>query len=66
MYDKYVTLRDKAGYTDYRVAQETGISKSVFSEWKSGRSVPKIDKLYLIAKLFNVDLEYFVSNGDTA
>ena len=66
MYDKYVTLRDKAGYTDYRVAQETGISKSVFSEWKSGRSVPKIDKLYLIAKLFNVDLEYFVSNGDSA
>lgn len=66
MYDKYVTLRDKAGYTDYRVAQETGIPKSVFSEWKKGRSMPKIDKLYLIAKLFNVDLEYFVQDGGAA
>lgn len=61
MYEKYAALRDKAEYTDYRVAQETGIPKSVFSEWKSGRSSPKIDKLYVIAKLFGVDLEYFVA-----
>ena len=61
MYEKYAALRDKAGYTDYRVSQETGIPKSVFSEWKSGRSAPKIDKLYEIAKLFSVDLEYFVA-----
>lgn len=60
MYEKYAKLRDDAGYTDYRVSQETNIPKSVFSEWKSGRSTPKIDKLYEIAKLFNVNLEYFM------
>lgn len=64
MYEKYAKLRDDAGYTDYRVSQETKIPKSVFSEWKSGRSSPKIDKLYEIAKLFNVNLEYFISQKE--
>ena len=64
MYAKYVKLRDKAGYTDYQVSKETGIPKSVFSEWKSGRSAPKIDKLYEIAKLFDVPLEYFANKED--
>ena len=66
MYEKYAALRDAAGYTDYRVAKETQIPKSVFSEWKQNRSAPKIDKLYKICKLFGVDLEYFAkTEADT-
>lgn len=64
MYQRYVALRDQKGFTDYQVAQKTGIAKSVFSEWKSGRSSPKMDKLYLIAQLFEVPLEYFVEKED--
>lgn len=60
MYKKYAELRDKHGFSDYRVALETGISKSMFSEWKAGRSNPKADKLLLIAKLFDVSIEYFL------
>lgn len=57
MYKKYVELRDNKGVTDYAVAKETGISKSTFSDWKNGRSKPKIDKLKKIAEYFNVPLE---------
>lgn len=57
MYKKYVELRDGKGVTDYAVAKETGISKSTFSDWKNGRSKPKIDKLKKIAEYFNVPLE---------
>ena len=60
MYERYCELRDAHGYTDYRVSAETGIPKSTFSEWKSGRSTPKTEKLYLIAKLFHVQIEYFL------
>ena len=60
MYKKYVVLRDKAGITDYKVAQDTGIPRSTFSEWKSGRSKPKADKLKKLAKYFGVPMEYFV------
>lgn len=60
MYQKYVELRDKHNVTDYRVSVETGITKSTFTDWKQGRSEPKIDKLSKIAAYFDVPLEYFV------
>lgn len=59
MHARYVELRDKKGVTDYRVSMETGIPKSTFSEWKSGRSKPKFDKLLILAKYFGVPVEYF-------
>lgn len=60
MYTKYVELRDNLGISDYKVAQVTGIPKSTFSDWKSGRSKPKADKLLLIADFFGVPVDVFV------
>ena len=60
MYQRYVELRDGAGVTDYKVAEDTGVTKSTFSDWKSGRSAPKLDKLKKIADYFNVSIEYFL------
>ncbi len=61
MYKKYVKLRTEKNVTDYQVSKETGISKSTFSDWKNGRSEPKIEKLKLLAKYFNVTVDYFVN-----
>lgn len=58
-YAKYVELRNKKGVSDYRVAADTGISRSTFSEWKSGRSKPKFDKLMILARYFKVPVETF-------
>ena len=44
----------------YRVSKATGISASTFSDWKSGRSVPKLDKLKLIADHFDIPLAAFL------
>ena len=60
MYAKYAKLRDKKGVTDYRVSEDTKITKSTFSDWKSGRSNPKIDKLKILADYFGVSIEYFL------
>ena len=60
VYEKYVQLRDEKGVTDYRVSVETGITKSTFTDWKNGRSSPKIDKLRLLANYFNKPIEYFL------
>lgn len=62
MYQKYATLRDEKGVTDYMVAKETQIPKSTFSEWKSGRSQPKAEKLFKLAKYFGVSIEYFLDD----
>lgn len=45
MYKRYAELRDGRGVTDYRVAMDTGIPCSTFTDWKSGRSKPKLYKL---------------------
>lgn len=60
MYEKYVELRDEKGVTDYRVSEDTKITKSTFSDWKYGRSNPKIDKLKILADYFGVSIEYFL------
>lgn len=59
MYERYVILREKKGVTDYRVASDTGITKSTFTDWKTGRSKPKFDKLLALARYFGVPVEYF-------
>ena len=60
MYEKFQELLTKTGKTSYRVAKDTGISETVFSYWKSGRSKPKIDKLKVLADYFGVTIDYFI------
>lgn len=60
MYERYEQLRNNLGITDYRVSEETGITRSTFSGWKSGKSTPKLPKLRKLAEYFNVPLEYFL------
>jgi repressor LexA len=43
--------------TVYKVAKETKISNSTFTDWKNGRSYPKADKLVRIADYFNISLD---------
>ena len=62
MYQKYVKLRDEKGVSDYRVSEDTGITKSTFTDWKTGRSQPKLDKLKILADYFGVSIEYFISD----
>jgi transcriptional regulator with XRE-family HTH domain len=63
LYAKYVELKNAKGVTDYRVSVDTGISRSTFSEWKSGRSKPKIVKLMKLALYFNVPIEFLLEEG---
>ena len=59
MYEKFADLLYKANKTTYQVSKDTGIAQNVFSNWKSGRSKPKFDKLLILAKYFGVPVEYF-------
>lgn len=64
MYENYCKIRDQRGYKDADVAKATGITKSTFSDWKSGRSHPKNEKLQKIADFFDVSIEYMMT-GET-
>ncbi len=60
MYQKYAALRDAQGITDYRVAKDLSITPSTFTDWKNGKSKPKMEKLMKIADYFGKPIEYFV------
>jgi hypothetical protein len=60
MYEKFALLLEKNNKTTYRVSVDTGIPQNVFSNWKTGRSKPKADKLKILADYFGVSIEYFL------
>lgn len=64
MYEIYCKLRDKRGVRDADVSKATGISKSTFSDWKSGRSNPKNEKLKKIADYFGVTIKYLMTGKE--
>lgn len=63
-YNLFLALLKKTGKKTSDVAKATGISPSVFSDWKSGRYSPKMDKLQKIADYFNISVDYFAGKQE--
>lgn len=64
MYEIFEQLLQKFGITSYKVAKATGITQTSLSNWKSGRSTPRVDTLQKIADYFNVSLEYLMTGEE--
>lgn len=64
-YENYAKLKETKGVNDFAVSKATGIAPATMSDWKNGRTEPKIDKLQKIADYFNVSLEYLMTGKDT-
>lgn len=63
-YASFEKLLRSHGVTVYQVSKATGISASTFSDWKSGRSTPKADKLTRIADYFAVGLDELLGTNE--
>jgi transcriptional regulator with XRE-family HTH domain len=63
MYNKFAALLVQKNTTAYKVFKDTGITQTTLSNWKKGKSTPKIDKLMKLADYFDVSIEYFLSDG---
>ena len=64
MYEIFEKLMKEFGYTAYKVSVETGIAQSTLSDWKKGKSIPKIDKIQKIADLFHVSVDYLMKGEE--
>lgn len=64
MYSVFQDLLDKRNLKPSDVSKATGIHKSAFSDWKSGKSVPKADKMQKIADFFDVPVEYLMTGEE--
>ena len=63
LYKKYEELLRITGKTSYQVSKDTGIAQSTISDWKTGRSNTKLEKLQILADYFCVPITYFIG-GD--
>lgn len=61
-YRKLWNLMESKGVSASDVSKATGVSRSMFTDWKMGRYSPKMDKLMKIAEYFDVDVSYFADN----
>jgi transcriptional regulator with XRE-family HTH domain len=57
-YQRFLELLTEKGERVADVSKATGISPATFSDWKAGRSTPKLEKLIQLAEYFGVDVEY--------
>ena len=60
MYEIFANLLDLYHIKAAEVSRSTGIHPSTFSDWKSGKSRPKLDKMQKIADFFGVTVEYLM------
>lgn len=64
MYEKMRALAESRKLSFYRIAKDLGFSQSLFSDWKSGKSIPKQDKIQKIADYFSVPISYFYGEDE--
>lgn len=64
MYEIFAELLRKKGIRVATVSKATGIHPSTFSDWKSGKSRPKQDKLIKLAIYFNVTVDYLLNREE--
>jgi repressor LexA len=56
-YPQFEMMMKQAGVKASQVSKATGIPQSTFSDWKKGKSKPKIAKMIKLANYFNVPVE---------
>lgn len=59
-YEKFEKLLKEHNVKAADVSKETEIPASTFSDWKKGKSKPKVDKIQKIANFFKIDADYFL------
>lgn len=64
MYSIFIELLQKFSISAYKVSKDTGISQTTFSNWKSGRSVPKREIMLKLADYFNVSIDYLMTGKE--
>ncbi len=64
MYKKYAELLKEHNETTSDVSKDTGISESIFSNWKSRNGALSVENLAKVAKHFKVPIEYFIEKKE--
>ena len=60
--DKLIALRKKAGWSQEELAQQLNVSRQSVSKWEGAQSVPDMDKVVMMSRLFGVSTDFLLKD----
>ncbi len=60
--DKIIALRKKNGWSQEQLAEKVNVTRQSVSKWEGAQSVPDLEKLLQLAKVFGVSTDYLLKD----
>ena len=60
--DKIIDLRKKNGWSQEELAEKLGVSRQSISKWESAQSVPDMNRILAMSRLFGVSTDYLLKD----
>ena len=64
--DKIIDLRKKSGWSQEELAAKLNVSRQAVSKWEGAQSVPDLDRVLQMSRLFGVSTDYLLKDEQTA
>lgn len=61
---KIYGLRKSNGMSQEALAEKINVSRQSISKWESGETVPEIDRIIELSKVFSVSTDYLLLSGE--
>ena len=62
--EKFKAARKEAGLSQEQLATKLGVSRSAVAKWESGKGLPDVSNLKVIAQLLDVSIDYLLDEGE--
>ncbi len=60
--DKITNLRKKNGWSQEELAEKMGVSRQAVSKWEGAQTVPDLEKILALSRLFGVTTDYLLKD----
>lgn len=60
--NKIIALRKKAGWSQEDLADQLGVSRQSVSKWEGAQSIPDMDKIVQMSRIFGVSTDYLLKD----
>ena len=60
--DKIISLRKKAGWSQEELAAQLNVTRQSVSKWEGAQSVPDMDKVVQMSRLFGVTTDFLLKD----
>ena len=62
--EKVFEMRKAQGMSQEQLAEKLGVSRQSVSKWEAGDSIPELERVVALSKIFNVTTDYLLKESD--